>query len=271
MNDLAEKLGINIDLYAAAIVWGLIFIRTLVMLMLTPFLGGKGVPGRIRFLLGIVLASYVFYFLKDDYVNLMPADKGIIIALFFKEIFVGLAIGMTTIMCFFAIEAGGRIVDNQRGSANAQIFLPALGQVSVFGLFQFWVGLSFFCAIGGHVIFLNAFLEGFRTIPVLTLPHIAPGVSPFLELMIRMSADVLIMGMQLAAPVLIGVFLTDLVLGIANKMAPQIPVFEIGFMLKGYVGVALVYVSIMVVVGQMETFFGVMQDNVKRVLLYFAG
>jgi flagellar biosynthetic protein FliR len=176
---------------------------------------------------------------------------------------------MTTVMCFYAIEAGGRIVDSQRGSANAQIFLPALGQVSVFGLFQYWVGLAVFCAIGGHIIFLNAFLESYQIIPVMTLPKIAPGFSPFLEIMIRMSADVLVLGMQMAAPVLIGVFLTDLVLGIANKVAPQIPVFEIGFMLKGYIGVAMVYVSLMVVVGQMEEFFNTMQDNVRRVILYF--
>lgn len=271
MDKLAEQLGINIDFYSALICWGLIFTRVFTMLMLTPFLGGRGIPGRIRLLTAIILSSYVFYFLNHDLVNQIPDDKGLIIALFFKEVFVGLSIGLTAIMCFYAIEAGGRIVDNQRGSANAQIFLPALGQVSIFGLFQYWVGLAFFCAISGHVIFLGAFLESFVTLPVFSLPQIAPGISPFLTLVIRMSADVLILGMQLAAPVLIAIFLTDLVLGIANKMAPQIPVFEIGFMMKGYVGIAMVYVSIMVLVTQMSELYQLLYSNVKKIILYFAG
>ncbi|EKD50578.1 MAG: hypothetical protein ACD_62C00495G0005 [uncultured bacterium] len=269
MDKLAEQFGINIDYYAVLIAWGLIFTRTFTMLILTPFLGGRGIPGRVRMMTAIVLATFVFYFMNDDLVNKIPADKGIIIILFFKEIFVGLALGITTIMVFYAIEAGGRIVDTQRGSANAQVFLPALGQVSIFGLFQFWLGLAIFCYFGGHVIFLKAFLEGFITIPIFSLPHVAAGISPFLELFIRMSAEVLIFGMQIAAPVLIAIFLTDLVLGIANKMAPQIPVFEIGFMMKGYVGVVMTWISITVVASQMEVFFGIMQTNVQKVIHYF--
>lgn len=269
MDQLAQQLGITIDLYDTLIGWGLIFMRIFVMLILTPFLGGRGVSGRIRLLTAMVLSIYVFVHFQDSLSGQIPDDKGLIIALFFKEIFIGLAIGITTIMVFYAIEAGGRIVDNQRGSANAQIFVPQLGQVSIFGLFQFWLGLAVFLQFNGHILFLDAFLNGFQTIPVFKLPDIEPGLSPFLRLMIRMSADVLVLGMQLAAPVLIAIFLTDLVLGIANKMAPQIPVFEIGFMLKGYVGVVMVYVSILVIVTQMDVFFKVMNENVERVIRYF--
>ncbi len=270
MSSFAEQLGINIDLYAALIAWALIFTRVFVMLMLVPFMGGRGIPGRVRLVTGVALASFVYYFMDDVLLMNIPDDKGLLIALFFKEVFIGLALGVTTVMVFYAIEAGGRIVDSQRGSANAQIFLPALGRVSVFGLFQYWLGLAFFCYMGGHLVFMKGFMESFIMIPIYSLPEIAPGVTPFLQLFIRMSADVLIIGMQMAAPVLIAVFLTDLVLGIANKMAPQIPVFEIGFMMKGYVGVIMVFVSISVVVSQMEVFFSVMQTNVKRVVYFFA-
>lgn len=269
MNKFIEELGINIDFYAAALAWALIFSRVFAMLLLVPFLGGRAVPGRIRIMMGLVLTTFVFYFLHENIVDKMPDDKSVLIALFLKEIFFGMSIGIVTIMCFYAIEAGGRIVDNQRGSANAQIFLPALGQVSIFGLFKFWVGLALFCAVSGHIVFLRAFLESFITVPVFSMPNVSPGVTPFLKLMIRMSADVLIWGTQLAAPVLIGIFLTDMVLGIANKMAPQIPVFEIGFMLKGYVGVAMVYFSIYVLTKQMDDFFSIMNRNVGLVVRYF--
>jgi len=159
MNKLLTDFGVNLDFYSAAIGWCLIFTRIFVMLMLTPFLGGRTIPGRIRLLTSVILASFVFYFIKSNLINKIPEDNVLIVALFFKEIFFGMALGITAIMCFYAIEAGGRIVDSQRGSANAQIFLPALGQVSIFGLFQFWVGIAIFLFISGHTIFLQAFFE----------------------------------------------------------------------------------------------------------------
>ena len=270
LGQIEQLLGVDLDLYATLIVWGLMFTRTLVMLLLVPFLGGKGVPTRVRLVVSFVLASFSYFVLYSENPPVMPDDRAILFAYFFKEVFFGLALGMTTVMSFYAIEAAGRIVDNQRGSANAQIFLPALGQVTIYGLLKYWIGIGVFLAMGGHIPFLKAFIGSFELVPVMSLPNIAPGFSPFLILVIRMSSDVLVLGMQLAAPVLIGVFLTDLVLGIANKMAPQIPVFEIGFMLKGYVGSAMVAVSIVVLVDQMSVFFDVMNSNVFRVIQYFS-
>ena len=270
MNALIEKLGINIDYYAGLVAYALIFVRIFVTLMLTPFLGGKMVPGRIRMLVSLLLAGYVFYFIRGDWLSQIPENKALLLALLFKEIFIGFAMGLTAVMCFYAVEAGGRIVDNQRGSANAQIFLPSLGQVSIFGLFQFWVGISLFLFMGGHILFLKAIFSSFNLLPVFSFPHLEPGMSPFLKLIIRMSADVLILGMQLASPVLIAIFMADLVMGIANKMAPQIHVFELGFVLKGYVGVLMVYISILVITSQMQHFFTAMQKDLEMLIRLLA-
>ncbi len=270
MEALLKQLGINLDYYAVLISFGLVFTRIFVTLMLTPFLGGRALPSRIRFLISLVLSGYVFYFIRGDELKNIPTDKAILVALLFKEIFFGLAMGMTAIMIFYAIESAGRIVDNQRGSANAQIFLPALGQVSIFGLFQYWLGLALFLAIGGHTLFLKAVFGSFKVLPVFVMPQLAEGISPFLQLMIRMSADVLILGMQLSAPVLIAIFMIDLVLGIANKVAPQIHVFELGFLVKGYTGVAMVYLSIVIITLQMQEFFKIMLGNLQELIILFA-
>ena len=63
-------------------------------------------------------------------------------------------------------------------------------------------------------------------------------------------------------PVLITILLIDIVLGIANKMAPQINVFELGFAIKGYAGPLMVYVSLMVLVTQMDV---IMKGMVKQI------
>lgn len=268
---LTKTLGINLDLYAVFIVWSLMFTRTIMMVSMTPFLGGKGTPGQVRIVVAFVISAFAYMVIYGDKDPVLPADKIILVGYFLKELFFGMALGITTIMCFYAIEAGGRIVDSQRGSANAQIFVPALGQVTLYGLFEYWLGLALFIGASGHVIFLKAYLESFKIVNVLSLPNLAPGVSPFLGLMVKMSSDVLLLGMQLAAPVLIAVFLTDIVLGVANKMAPQIPVFELGFLLKGYVGSVMVAISLITLTSQIDKIFDLMQSNVVKVIQAFAG
>jgi type III secretory pathway component EscT len=48
------------------------------------------------------------------------------------------------------------------------------------------------------------------------------------------------LAIQLSAPALIGMLLTDLFLGIANRMAPQVQVVFLGIPLKSWVGIALI-------------------------------
>lgn len=271
MSALAEALGIKIDLYFTLIAWGLIFTRIFVMLLLTPFIGGKQVPTRARTAMALVFSIFLYPLIVPPIADSFPDDKGILFALFFKEIFFGFTVGLVTLMVFYALESAGRVVDQQRGEANAQIFLPQLGQVTIFGVFNFWLATAFFLSVGGHRLFLKAFFSSFIAIPLFAFPQLDPGFSPFLQFVVRLSGDVLVIAMQLAAPVLITVLLIDIVLGIANKMAPQINVFELGFALKGYAGPLMVYVSLMVLVTQMDNIMKGMVKSVYEVTALFAG
>lgn len=47
------------------------------------------------------------------------------------------------------------------------------------------------------------------------------------------------LSIQLAAPALIGILLTDMFLGIANRLAPQVQIVFLGISLKSWVGIAL--------------------------------
>lgn len=262
MGSLAKQLGLDFDLTAAALIWALMFVRIMVVVLLTPFMGTRAVPGRARVAISMVLSSFIFFLIGMPLIEQFPTNKALIIPLFLKEAFFGFTIALVTMMTFYALEAAGRVVDSQRGGGNAQIFLPQLGEVSLFGLFNFWLAISFFLSIGGHRLFIEAFFKSFETMPLLTFPEIEPGFSAFLEFVVRLSGDVLVIAVQLAAPVLIAILLIDIVLGLANKMAPQINVFEMGFAVKGYVGPLMIYVALIVLVDQMDV---IMQQMIKSV------
>ncbi len=270
MSSIAEQLGIHIDLYFTLICWGLIFTRVFVMLQLNPFLGGKAVPGRARLATAIALSLFLYPFIVPQLEGQVPTDKSIIFALFMKEIFFGFTISLMTVLVFFALEAAGRIVDQQRGGGNAELFNPQLGQVSLFGLFNFWLAIFIFIGIGGHTLFLKAFMGSFQIVPILSVPTLAPGFSPFIEFVVRLSGNVLMIAMQIAAPVVIAAFLVDMVLGLANKMAPQINVFELGHGIRGFVANLVLYISLLVIVHQMEFVMNAMVEGVTAISHLFA-
>lgn len=267
MTALAERFGLNIDFYFTLICGGLIFTRIFVMLILTPFLGSQAVPGRIRVLLAFILTLFLYPLLTPALEGAVPENKGIIIVLFFKEVFFGFTVGLVTVMVFYALESAGRLVDHQRGGGAAELFIPQLGQSSVFGLFNFWLAIALFLSVGGHRLFLKAFFLSYQTVPLLTLPHLDPGFSPFVQFIVRLSGDVLVIAVQLAAPVIIAAFLIDIVLGIANKMAPQINVFELGFALRGYVAPLILYVALLVLITQMDVVMKGMVSSVNQLAL----
>lgn len=270
LNELFEQLQQQYNFWEIGIVYGLITIRTLMMVNLVPFIGSRAVSGRTRLIVSLVLAFFTYQIISPNISTPIPQDYMIVFALFLKEAFFGFVIGLITVMIFHALEAAGSVVDNQRGSANAQVFSPQLGQVSIFGLFYFWMSIAFFISIDGHLYFIKAFMMTFDIVPLLEMPILKPGISPFIEFFIDLGASVLSIAIQLSAPILISILLLDLVLGIANKMAPQINVFELGFSLKGYSGPLMIYVSLLVLVSQIDIILESMTKSVYKVAYLFA-
>ncbi len=87
MTPIAKALGIDVDFYSVFIVWGLIFVRIFVMLLLTPFLGTKAVPSRSKVTTAAVLATFMYPLIAPPIVDTIPENSGFLLALFFKEAF----------------------------------------------------------------------------------------------------------------------------------------------------------------------------------------
>jgi type III secretory pathway component EscT len=251
-----ENLGVHVDIFRFMTIGGLIFMRLFVVITMVPFIGGRMVPGRVK--LGFCLALILLFYgpVSGMSPEKIPESTGILIALFLKEIFFGILLSLSVTMVFYGIQAAGNMVDNQRQLANARIFNPALGtQASLFGSFYFQFSLVLFLVLGGHRMFLKGIGESFISVPVLALPHISPGVTPVLDLILRIGGDSLLIALQLSAPVLVAIFVADLILGLTNRVAPMINVFEMGFNIKGYVGVLLAYLGLPLVYHQMKVWF----------------
>lgn len=264
-----DKMGIHVDLVSYLIIGGLIFTRLFIMTMFVPFLGQKPIPGRVRISLVVALVMVVFPPIYGS-TGPIPESTAILFALFLKEILFGIFLGLSMTIVFYGVQSAGNMVDNQRQLANARIFNPALGsQSSLFGVFYYQFALVMFLYLGGHRLFLQGVLKSFETVPILTFPHIGVGIDPVLDLMIRLTADTLIITMQLSAPILIAIFIADLILGLTNRVAPMINVFEMGFNIKGFIGNLLAYLSLPLVFYQMKVWFLTSLEITDKIIRYF--
>lgn len=263
--------GMDVDFTFFFIAGGLIATRILVAINLTPYLGVRPVPGNIRVSTALALTFFVYPLVIPGIdKSQIPQGAFLLIALFLKEAMFGMLLGLVNMMIFYGIQSAGNMVDNQRYVANARIFNPALGsQASLFGVFFFQLTLALFLVLGGHRFFIKALVESFQTIPLLTFPKIEPGITPMVDFMIRLTGDTLIICLQLSMPVLIAIFIADLILGLTNRIAPMINVFEMGFNIKGFVGVALVYLSLPVFIYQTKYWFQYLIQAFSRVTQYF--
>ena len=86
-----------------------------------------------------------------------------------------------------------------------------------------------------------AFQRGFEVFPLygtsIPLKEIVN-----LDYMIFLTGNVLFIGLQLAAPVVITTLCQDLILGIISKVAPQINVFQLSFLFKPLVGTLIMLI-----------------------------
>lgn len=266
-----EQYGMHIDLFRYLLVGGLIFSRIFVLIMFVPYLGARPIPGRIRITVAIVLMIFFYSPVNAMTPVELPTHGAVITSLFLKEVLYGIILGLAAGMVFYGVQSAGNFIDNQRQLANAQIFNPGVGtQASLFGIFYYQLAIVIFLSIGGHHWLFQALAKSFEVMPLLTLPKIAPGVTPIIQTIIRLAADVLVIALQLGAPVIVAIFISDIILGLTNRVAPMINVFEMGFNIKGMVGVLLVYLSLPFVVFQMKIWFDRYMESVLR-LVQFLG
>lgn len=232
---------------AFLVLFGLGFARILSFLIVVPFFGGAAVPARVK----VATATAFVIILYPSLAATLPQDGTLpfgpigFIALLAKEAFVGFTLGFVASLVFEAIQVAGRIIDFQRGSTLAEVFAPQLQtRVSEMGQFKLQFAIVIFLSIGAHHYFISSLLRSFEVIPALNFPKLTPGWSPAAESIAMMTGGVIAVGVQLAAPVMIALLLTDVFFGIINRVAPQINVFFLSMPVKMAMGLFVVFLTL---------------------------
>ena len=255
------------DSAAAMLALGAVMARVGAAAWLAPFLGGRLVPVPVKTGLILVLTLVMFPLV----VRTVPSgiSAPLAVALLAKEALVGMALGFVVSAAFWGAEAAGRLVDTARGASMAELTIPHTGtRSSPMGALFFQLALVLFIVLGGHRIFITALGASYEVLPVATFP-VARGFGGLALLCCRVTADIFVLGLSLAAPVIAAVFLTDVTLGLINRFAPSINVFFLAMPAKAVIGIGILVLATGLLLGALPPILGratVLVDHALRVL-----
>ena len=229
----------------------LIFARFFGFIYSAPLLSRKEVPFLIKMPFVLIMTNV---FLGILHPKAPPPDTSLILCLVLNITF-GLLIGFVASLIFEAITAAGDMMNMQMGLNASSIFDPSTKeQTSSLGRFFGLFGLIIFIHIGGIYWLIEAFQRGFDVFPlyntVIPLDKIVN-----LDYITMLSSNVLFFGIQVASPVLLTTLGMDVILGIISKTAPQVNVFQLSFLFKPVIGIAILLITMHLLVNVINDYF----------------
>ena len=230
-----------------------VFARLIGFLVVAPFFGSMNIPMTARVALAVVLSIVIAPFVQDA---AAPAivEAGSTLGLSFgflmiNQIFIGLMMGFAGSFVFYAVESAGRIIDTQRGSNITDIIAPQTGErTSPIGQFLMMFALMLLITTGMQGMILESFIKTFHIFPPTSSLDWVGYHGAWGKSVVKHFADLsgysLVLTVQIAAPAMISLLLTDVLLGIINRGAPQVNVFVLSQVVKGPIGIASVLIAI---------------------------
>ncbi len=215
-----------------------IFARVAGLMGTTPFLQRSEIPMIAKIGFTLILTIILSMLLHPA----PPSTEVSMVYSIIMNYLCGALIGFIVNCIIKAVESGGDMINMQMGASSATIMDPTTStQVSIMGRIFSILGIIIFLHIGGAYWTFNAFIRSFEIFPVygVFVPIDEIINMPYL---VKITSNVLYIGLQIAGPVLIATLGQDIILGIISKTAPQVNVFQMSFLFKPCLGAAILTV-----------------------------
>lgn len=200
------------------------------LMLIAPVFSARVIPPAIR-----VAVLLVVTVLLAPLATARPIVAGVAPQSLVSELLVGFALGFGAAVFIGAAEVAGDVIAFQSGLSSASTLDPMTQFTSpVLADFMARTALTLLIVLGGHVFMLEAVSASLDTIP---LGAQVAAVDGLVE-MLRLGALLFAFGVQIAAPVMAAVFVSNLAMGVLARTAPQLQMFVLAYPLQIMVGTA---------------------------------
>jgi type III secretion protein T len=229
--------------------------RIIPIVAFTPFLGGKILPDTMKIGFGVALSPIFLPMLITHSAGTPLALDVVFMALLVKEILIGSFIGMLISIPFHFAQSAGSLIDHQSGSQSLQVTDPSTqAQATPTGVLYNNMMIVTFFFVGGPILFFEAIFTSYKVMPAdqFFSPEFFSHTTPLFLLFVKLLNALVTITVQLSAPSVIAMLLSDLFLGIANRMAPQVQISFLLWSLKSFLGIGMVWVGWWFILKQLD-------------------
>lgn len=214
----------------------LVLARVTPLFFIAPLFSSAMIPARVRGIIAVgITIGLTPIAMHGQHVPSAPmALAGLVI----EGLLTGLGFAFTLAVLMAAIESAGSLIDVVSGFSYGSLINPMNGENSaVISRFYSLIGTLIFLVIGGDAWTLRGLDRTFTLVPLTQGPRISSLVGGAEQVFTGVFAAAL----EIAAPVLVALLITDVAFGVVSRVVPQLNVFAVGFPTK--VAVALLVVG----------------------------
>lgn len=214
------SIPIHLEFFAA---FAVAMMRATVFLVFCPPFNNRALSGQVKALLGAALG----FACLERVGPMVPMDFFVFELLI--QALIGFSMALMVRMVVAALQMAGALIDFEGGFAMAQAFDPiTLTNQATFGRFYDLAAMAMMFTTNAYQLLILGLARSFDALPV----GAAFDMSTYADRLVFRFGELMISAIEIAGPLLLVLFLTDMGLGLLTKVAPAMNAFTLGFPLK---------------------------------------
>lgn len=246
--------------YAVAFAFALA--RMIGLMSIMPLFTRMRLTGLLRNGAAIALSIPIIPAIASSLAQMEEVPTFLFLIIMLKEAMIGLVLGIVLGIPFWAAEAAGDIVDLQRGASMGVLLDPMMShQTSPTGTLLAIVMLAIFLTAGGLELVLTVHYRSYELWP---LEQFMPTFSAdAADLLLDVLNRILGMALILAFPLIVGLLLSDIILGFLARASPHLNIFALSLVVKTLIFSLILVLYASFLVHYMNTNLGFMRDAAR--------
>lgn len=213
-------------------------IRLSAFLISSPFLGSRNIPVQAKIVFAMIISFFHFTFMQQ--INFNPSVLDNLFSIIFIEAIIGVASGLTLTIWFSAASMAGEKIAASTGLGFSALVDPETGgQTPVLSIVMDLFLITIFVSLNGHLIAIDLIMKSYQVLEIgsriPTMQLVGSGIEAAGAMFYAAGLIML--------PVVGGLMLTNVAVGVITKSAPQLNLFSFGFPISLILAFLILFLS----------------------------
>ncbi len=252
--ELSSLVGMIASLALASLRIGSFFLAS-------PLFGYRIIPLQVRIIVSFAISFLIYDKIIIPDINDLVGYKLIIIIM--KELIIGISCGLILKILFESASLAGEKIAASTGLSFAGLIDPESGaQTPVLSQILSFFMIVTFLSLNGHLLVISILMESYKVFP-LSFTELNLNI---LKLGIDAGGVMFKFGALIMLPVVVGITLLNVIIGVVTRSAPSLNLFSFGFPITMISTFFLLYLCSITIAGNLSNVNEVSIDFIARLI-----